>query len=191
MTEALVLALEVAPAQEDPAPDPLSLDEAAFRAFYARTAGPLRAFIRHQVADDALADDLLQETFYRLLRARRPDMDEAERRAYTYRIAVNLVRDQYRGARGACLPLPESLGAPDAGERVRVRADLEAALRELKPHQRRLLWMAYVEGASHEEIARVTGRKRQSIRPLLFRARRRLADLLRGRGLAPEARGSR
>jgi hypothetical protein len=46
--------------------------------------------------------------------------------------------------------------------------------------ERQLLWLAYVEGASHKEIADCTGLKAGSVRLLLFRARRRLAGLIGG-----------
>jgi RNA polymerase sigma-70 factor (ECF subfamily) len=41
-----------------------------------------------------------------------------------------------------------------------------------------LLWLAYVEGMSHEEIAAATGLRVLSIKILLFRARRKAAHLL-------------
>jgi RNA polymerase sigma-70 factor (ECF subfamily) len=40
------------------------------------------------------------------------------------------------------------------------------------------LWLAYVEGMSHAEIAEATGLRAMSVRLLLFRARRRAATLL-------------
>ena len=49
-----------------------------------------------------------------------------------------------------------------------------------------ILWLAHVEGGSHADIAAITGLGPASIRVLLFRARRRLAGLLRAAGLAPE-----
>jgi RNA polymerase sigma-70 factor (ECF subfamily) len=55
----------------------------------------------------------------------------------------------------------------------------------LTPRQRALLWLAYVEGLQHREIADVLGLSRLSIRPLLFRARRRMARELRARGIGP------
>jgi RNA polymerase sigma-70 factor (ECF subfamily) len=49
----------------------------------------------------------------------------------------------------------------------------------MKPRERQLLWLAHAEGYSHREIAQVTGLAATSIRLLLFRARRRLARILR------------
>jgi RNA polymerase sigma-70 factor (ECF subfamily) len=57
---------------------------------------------------------------------------------------------------------------------------------ELKPQERALLWLAHVEGSSHEEIADAIGVKSRSVRVMLFRARKRLAGILTRRGLAPE-----
>jgi len=43
-----------------------------------------------------------------------------------------------------------------------------------------------VEGNSHEEIAEAIGVKAKSIKVMLFRARKRLGDMLTKKGLAPE-----
>jgi RNA polymerase sigma-70 factor, ECF subfamily len=51
----------------------------------------------------------------------------------------------------------------------------------MRPRDRQLLWLAYAEGYSHREIAEVTGLASASIRLLLFRARRKMAALLRER----------
>jgi RNA polymerase sigma-70 factor (ECF subfamily) len=50
---------------------------------------------------------------------------------------------------------------------------------KLRPRDRSLLWLAYAHGSSHREIADTLGLKVASIKLLLFRARRRLATLLR------------
>ncbi len=49
----------------------------------------------------------------------------------------------------------------------------------MRPRERQLLWLAYAEGYSHREIASITGLASASIRLLLFRARRKIARLLR------------
>ena len=66
--------------------------------------------------------------------------------------------------------------------------DLKKVFRTLKGRQKALLWLAYVEGLGHREIADILGLREQSVRVLLFRARRKLADLLTKRGLGPEVR---
>jgi RNA polymerase sigma-70 factor (ECF subfamily) len=127
--------------------------------------------------DPAAADDLCQEAFLRLLSSRLPgDADDAYRRNYLYRIATNLLRDRARAFhRRGLLEEPHSPGKVlDTG------CDVRSAFGRLRPAERELLWLAYIEGATHEEIARVTGYTRLSIRPLLSRARTRLAAMLKG-----------
>jgi RNA polymerase sigma-70 factor (ECF subfamily) len=49
----------------------------------------------------------------------------------------------------------------------------------LTPRERELVWLAYGQGSTHQEIAGVLGLKTGSIKPMLFRARRKLARFLR------------
>ena len=72
------------------------MDEDTFRAFYDRTARGLWAYLARVTGDRHTADDLLQETFYRFLRASAEHDSEAHRRNSLYRIATNLARDARR-----------------------------------------------------------------------------------------------
>ncbi len=181
---------EPADTTADAVPDPGLMDEESFRAFYDRTARPLWAYAARVSGDRALADDLVQECYYRFLRAKLPEMDEAQRRNYLFRIATNLLRDEWRrgGRQRGRTPLTEVAETYSTNERtaekVQARSDLAGGLADLRPRDRQLLWMAYAEGAKHDEIAGMMGLKPQSIRLLLFRARHKLAAALRKRGLA-------
>jgi RNA polymerase sigma-70 factor (ECF subfamily) len=160
----------------------LDMDEEAFGAFYERTARPLWAYLSRITGDRQAADDLLQDAYYRFLRARAHYEDEHHRRNALFRIATNLARDRYRRTAGVQnIALDETLLTPDAdpASRVERRADLHRAMRQLKPREREMLWLAYAQGSSHQEIAMTVGVKTGSVKLLLFRARRKLADLLR------------
>ena len=170
--------LEALTADADTADMPFAMDEAAFRAFYDRTAPALWAYVSRLSGDRQLADDLLQESYYRLLRSRETFEGEAHRRNYLFRIATNLVTDARRGRFAAAwrtIPLPD---VPVESDGMETRADVQRALAGLKPRDRALLWLAYAQGSSHSEIAGVLGVKTASIKLLLFRARRRMAALL-------------
>jgi RNA polymerase sigma-70 factor (ECF subfamily) len=59
------------------------------------------------------------------------------------------------------------------------RLMLEPAMAKMRPRDRQLLWLAHAENYSHREIAEITGLAVTSIRLLLFRARREMAQMLR------------
>jgi RNA polymerase sigma-70 factor (ECF subfamily) len=166
----------------------LLMDEEVFAAFYHRTARPLWAYLARVSGNASLADDLLQESYLRFLCARRLQDNENACRAYLFRIATNLMRDHWRRPQAAALEeLPEAALAADQDslERIASRALLGPAFARLKPRERQLLWLAYAEGCTHREIAQITGLGAAGIRLLLFRARRKLARLLRQATQAP------
>jgi RNA polymerase sigma-70 factor (ECF subfamily) len=171
------------------------MDEDAFRVFYDRTARPVWAYLSRLTGSRQLADDLLQEAYYRFLRAGSTYENDAHRRNSLFQIATNLARDAHRRRRTQPSVVEHDVAAtPAAGDvaaRVERTTDLSRAMRDLKPRERALLWLAYAEGSSHREIARALGLKHGSIKPLLFRARRRLAAILRTRGATCEQPGAR
>jgi RNA polymerase sigma-70 factor, ECF subfamily len=152
-----------------------ALDEASFRVLYDATSQPIRAYLLHVCRRPDVADDLLQETYCRYLMHRRTDMDESQTRSYLFRIATNLIHDRGRSRVDSMVSeIPEHGRAPN----IETRLDVRSTLRQLKPRERELLWLAYVEGMNHEEIAAATGLRALSIKILLFRARRKAAHLL-------------
>lgn len=171
-----------APLRYSPSDAVTRLDEAAFGAFYAKTSRPLWAYVYRVTSNAADADDIVQEAFCRLLRAG-PEAGEEEWRRYLYRIASNLMVDRWRSRkreqedeRAQTFAAPPQSGRDDDEDVARTFAKLTS-------RERALLWLAYVEEESHEEIAASLGLGRRSIKVLLFRARRRLRDLLKSRGL--------
>ena len=166
------------------------MDEDAFRLFYERTARPVWAYLSRMSGDARLADDLLQEAYYRFLRANVTHESDAHRRNYLFRIATNLVRDIRRRPRMDMAQTAEGTEdidhadpqSADAANGAVRRLDLARSMARLKPRERDLLWLAYAQGSSHKEIAETLGLKTASIKLLLFRARRRLAGLLREGG---------
>ncbi len=183
--KAIVLAWDYAIPQADAAGKSMSaevlMDEDAFNIFYQRNARPLWAYLARVSGSRCLADDLLQESFLRFLCAANRGQDEESRRRYLFRIASNLLRDHWRRPIAAALDdLPE-FAAPDGrhSDRLDSQSVLGPALAQMKPRERQLLWLAYAEGSTHREIAEITGLGAPSIRLLLFRARRKMARLLR------------
>ena len=185
--EMTVSELERLEAVATAAVDALQMDEDTFRAFYDRTARQVWAYLARITGDRTLADDLLQESYYRFLRAERAFTSESHRRNYLFRIATNLAHDTHRRGRGIVnveMPAEHEPGAladgADLARDTQQRTDLARAMATLKPREREMLWLAYAQGSSHEEIAESLGLRKSSIKILLFRARRRLAAALGG-----------
>jgi RNA polymerase sigma-70 factor (ECF subfamily) len=161
--------------------DELPMDSDAFAGFYQRSAPGLRAYLTRVSGNHALAEDVMQESYLRFLCATRPEGGEVNYRRYLYRIATNLLHDHWRKPRAACLEdVPEKfLAARDGLSRIDSQVTLDPALLQMRPRDRQLLWLAHAEGYSHREIAEITGLNAAGIRLLLFRARRKIARLLR------------
>lgn len=171
------------------------MDEQTFRPFYERTARPLWSYVYRTSGNATLADDLVQESYYRFLRARFAEMDQEYMKNYLFRIATNLLRDHWRHTKvEPAAPIEgEGIGSAltDKGgggeEGFQVQSDVMNAMQNLKPREREMLWLAYVEGSSHREIAQVVGLREQSVRSLLFRARNKMAKFLRRQGIGASA----
>src|SRR5215210_3784737 len=95
------------------AEDVFQMDEDAFRLFYDRTSRPVWAYLSRATGDPRQADDLLQETYYRFLRAAAPPSDDAHRKNYLFRIATNLVNDTRRRPRIDAVQIHEGIEHAD------------------------------------------------------------------------------
>lgn len=172
------------------------VSEEGFTAFYQRTARQLTAYLRRVSGNPALAEDLAQESYLRFLSARAPwEEGEESCRRYLFRIATNLMRDQWRRPAARSLgEVPERalpfVDPPPVESLDSARSDrvLGAALLTLRPAERQLLWLAHAEGMTHREIAAITGYGTARIRLALYRSRHKLARALRREQMTVEAR---
>ncbi|HJW43935.1 MAG TPA: RNA polymerase sigma factor [Geothrix sp.] len=166
------------------------MDDAAFQACFEATRGPLLAYLARTSGDPALAEDLLQEAYVRLLNGPPREATLAALRSWLFTTATRLLRDHWRrGQRWRSWPW-----GPDAGDLEgppepscpeplpdRLAQDRQLVARgfaALSPRQRSLLWLCHVEGLDHVGAARALGLSPGSVRVLLHRARTRMADTL-------------
>lgn len=176
--------------EEDRAVQGGGMDESAFRAVYTELYAPLWRYVSRVSGSRTLAEDLVQEAFLRFIEISRERPAPGQEKAYLFRIATRLIYDQWRrkqkeerwNFRRESEAHPSS-SPPDGAE-----WDVRTLFATLKPQERALLWLAYVEGSTHNEIAALLGLKKASIRVLLYRARRKWLHLLRKQGLAGEPR---
>jgi RNA polymerase sigma-70 factor (ECF subfamily) len=156
------------------------LTERAFGEFYQRHAGGVWTYVYRATNNATDADDIVQEAFLRLFQTDVLPADDEGLRRYVFRIASNLMTDRWRKRtreerHGAAPPEQSSVWPRDL--------DVARTFAELKPRDRALLWLAYVEGGSHADIAESLRLGRDSVKVMLSRARLRLRDLLKARGL--------
>jgi RNA polymerase sigma factor (sigma-70 family) len=145
----------------------------------------LRNFIRKRVANEADAEDLLQEVFFEVIEAYRLMEPVQQWSAWMYRVARNRIIDLFRKKRvrqsggdqavfseeGGPMLLLDTLPSPDAGPaaaymRTLLLEEIEEALDELPEEQREVFIAHEVEGYSFKEIAARTG---ASVNTLLSR----------------------
>ena len=162
------------------------MDEAAFQTFYRETAAKFAGYVRRAAKDAALAADIFQEALLRFLRTCPSGLDARQKRAYLYRTGMSLLTDHWRRAKRERLwnlLWPSHEAVSDTGE---MGHDMKEIFAKLKPQEQALLWLAYVEGFDHREIASALQLREGSVKVLLFRARKRLARILSEHGLGPQ-----
>jgi RNA polymerase sigma-70 factor (ECF subfamily) len=159
------------------------IDEQSFLQLYRRTAPALRAYAARVLGNTTDADDIVQESYLRYVRSPPPTDDPQQLRAFLFRIASRLMVDHWRRQRRDRSrmderPTAEGISGPD----LPLRLDMARVFEQLRARERQLMWLAYVEGADHREIAAALGLRERSVRVLLYRARHKLARLLRDTG---------
>jgi RNA polymerase sigma-70 factor (ECF subfamily) len=164
------------------------VDEITFQTLYERMASPLRSYLRMLSRNSAQADDLLQETFLRFLRAEVPELEDHQVKAYLYRTATSIANDHWRSAERERSKTEAWIAEREVSGNPELSHDMERLFNSLDSRQQSLLWLAYVEGFSHSEIAALLGLKEKSVKVVLLRARRRLAETLKAEGLDREER---
>jgi RNA polymerase sigma-70 factor (ECF subfamily) len=141
-----------------------------FALFYAAHSRVLWRYLVRIGANSAVAEDLVQEAFVRWSLSPAADWDGPRSRAYLFTTATRLLTDWWRRER-------RHISWDDAGVSPSV-AEVSAsplfqsrAWRALSQRQQQLLWLAYVEEFTHDEIAAISGVSSKSVRVLLSRAR--------------------
>lgn len=159
-------------------------DATAFDALFRRWSPRLLRYLERMVRDRALAEELLQEAFLRVHRARDRYRADARFSTWLYTIATNLVRNEMRrpARRSPHLSTDAEDGVrlelvgerPDPERRIdsrRTGARVEKALGALPERQRAALWLTAVEGHSYAEVARALETTEKSVKSLVHRAR--------------------
>jgi len=176
-------------------------DEVAFREILRRYERPVFALLYRMVRDRALAEDLAQDTFVKILNGIRSYRPEFKFSSWVFKIANNAAIDHLRRRAVDTISLhgspdattPERLAAttldlPDRGEspleEVEARelgSAIERAIGQLRPEYRSCILLRHVEGHSYEEIAQMLDLPLGTVKTYIHRARNELRDYLEDR----------
>lgn len=158
------------------------MEDSIFEAIYRKTARPLWSYAARISQSPTAADDIVQETYLRFLRSPFAKSDPQEAKPYLYKIATNLIYKRFhemkRENEAETVLSKKGEVIPDV---FKGEIEMSQIFSHLKSQERALLWLAHVEGYEHREIAKILNVNSLSIRVLLFRARRKLAELAGGK----------
>ena len=162
-------------------------DAAAFEQLYARHRGKLYRYLQRQLRDNAVADELFQDVWQRVIAARSGWKPDAGFATWLYTIAHHRLGDHWRSLKhrpSAPADADERMARvadPDTPERVlsefERRRQLQLALDDLPEEQREVLLLRLEQELTLEEIAEVTGVGRETVKSRL----RYAMDKLRAR----------
>jgi len=150
--------------------------QAEFEAFYLLTARTLHGYLCRIAGDPATADEVLQETYIRMLNA--PPMGELPRKAYLYKTATNLLRDRWRKQKREQKLWEMNEFTEHVHQNLNLPLDMASVFDRLSAQERAILWLAHDEEMSHKEIGAILGVKEKSVRVMVFRAREKAKELL-------------
>jgi RNA polymerase sigma-70 factor (ECF subfamily) len=172
--------------------------EAAYRELIHRYERPVFSLIYRMVRDRALAEDLAQDTFVKVLNALESYRPEYKFSSWIFKIANNVAIDQLRRRELDTLSLD---GAPDARTADEIEATalqavdrtetplaelesrelgslIEQAIGRLRPEYRACILLRHVEGRSYEEIAEALDLPLGTVKTYIHRARHELREYL-------------
>jgi RNA polymerase sigma-70 factor, ECF subfamily len=172
-------------------------DSAAFRELFTKYSQALVNFAYRFVGRRDRAEELVQDAFLQIYRARGRYEAKARFTTYLYRVATNLClnelrRFEYQGKTeplegylkrdddaGRELPDDRIPAAEDRLAGVETGGRIEGVLDKLPPNQRVALLLSRVEGLSYQEVANCLETTESAVKSLIFRATQTLREELR------------
>jgi RNA polymerase sigma factor (sigma-70 family) len=149
-----------------------------FERLYSENAQQLLGFLTYRTGERAVAEDLLADTFERVLRSRRPfDPRRGSEKTWLYSIALNLVRDHHRrkAAEGRAM---ERIGTPGAAhapdDEIETKDAVHRALATLSDEEREAIALRFGGEMTVPEVAKLTKEPLTTVEGRVYRALRKL-----------------
>lgn len=152
-------------------------DVRAFEQLYGRHRGPLYRFLMRQLRNTALAEEMFQDVWQRVIAARASWQPDAAFSTWLFRIAHNRLNDHWRAQRHRPAAPEDAdertarVADPETPERqlseFEQRRDLQRALDALPEEQREVLVLRLEQELTLEEIGQITGVGRETVKSRL------------------------
>jgi len=161
--------------------------EKEFIAAYDQYSRDILRHIYYRVNDNALAEEMLQETFLRTWQYVRKGKKVDSFKSLLYRVAGNMVIDHYRTKKPASVDLEEAFSLPDEkNERLEDKIDRDMDLEltkkllsELPDDQRQMIIYKYLDQLSIKEISDITGKTMTNIYVIIHRGLKALKNKIK------------
>ena len=159
-------------------------DDAAFRLLFERYGPILLRLTRRHLRNEELAEEVVQQTFFRLHGARNDFRRGSKLRPWVMTIAMNLVREHWRRTKRRKMTTleVETQASPEADFmpiELRQRSEiLHVALEKLPSSQREVVELHWFQERPYAEVAKIVGTSEGAVRVRAHRAYATLKQLL-------------
>lgn len=159
------------------------MDVLSFEELVAAHYNTLLRIAVQQTGNRAEAEDIVQETFLKLLETGRQFHAHPDAKAFLIRMTVNRCRNYLKSARHTRnIALTDEITEhlPDSGGFGSAETDaLMQAMQTLRPEYRNVIYLYYYEEYSIKEIAAILRKRSNTVSSWLTRARNQLKEVLR------------
>lgn len=147
---------------------------------YSRFSNRLKQFIRSRVADEASADDILQDVFIKIHDRIDTLKDKEKLESWVFQIARNTIIDYYRSRKPEQDKPREPVAVAEDHEDMhkKLASGLGEMIDQLPPLYRDALRMTEIDGLTQKELAKRFGISLSGAKSRVQRARAMLRDLL-------------
>ena len=166
----------------------LNGDETGLEEIIAYYKDGLILYLNGIVRDLHFAEEMVEETFVKLVVKKPRFSEKATFKTWLYTIGRNTALDGLRKRKLSDIPLDSIQELRDEMwlEQTYIQQEnkqmIHRCMKELKTEYCQVLWLAYFEGFAYKEIARILGKSTHNVETIVYRARNALKSILTEEG---------
>ena len=156
-------------------------DEPAYSELFARHQRAVFGYTKRFIRDEARAQEVFQDTWLKVHRARHTYKEGARFKTWLFAIAANTTRDAYRSTQRRIQTVDSPVEARVAPSRPTDSADIYAAIDSLPDPLKEAFYLGAIQGFDHNEVAAALDISPGNARARISRARSHLREKLGGK----------